>query len=164
MKTTQSGLVAEEPNEASERKVSKVTAVSDEEMRRIVAEREDEPKPIFTIPVHGIVNGFEVLEVAETRTDLNGHAYQPLYARVMIEADGQKTTDNYHGFRRYPDGHTWCGQTSDFGRLMTLFQAKNLLELKTAILGTGVVIETVRREFKGQTTEKNLIREVLKPK
>lgn len=93
--------------------------------------------------------------------------YYPLSVSIECKLkDGQTTFDNYSGLRETSTGNLWCGEKSQFGKLVTLVKeetgAKDFKEVFDYLeAGRRVKIKTEESSFNDKTYQKNLIKQFL---
>ncbi len=130
---------------------------------------EGSTKPEFAKNTPATIIGVKIKKAKRAATTKDGRPYVPLNVTIETQTDdGLTSYDNYSGLRETEEGGLWCGEKSQFGRLIQLIKEEDdeidtfddvFRFLKTP--GLRVKIKTTIIGYRGQEYKKNLINQFI---
>lgn len=122
-------------------------------------------KPEFTKNTAATVMSVNLKKSKKVASTKDGRPYIPLIVTIECQTDdGQTTYDNYGGLRETEEGGLWCGEKSQFGKLIKLIKEEdddistyNDIFKFLQAPGLRVKIKTQSILYNGQEYKKNLI-------
>jgi len=131
---------------------------------------EGNTKPLFENNTPATVMGVTIKRSKKKQATKKGDSYYlPLLVSIETRTDdGQVSYDNYGGLRETEEGTLWCGDTSQFGKLVKLIKEEdgnvNTFNDVFRFLkkdGLRVKIKTQTSTYEGNEYKKNLITQII---
>jgi len=126
-------------------------------------------KPVFNENTLATVVEIRIKKSKQTATTKNGDdTYHPLIVNIVTQTDdGLTSYDNYGGLRLTSQNTLWCGDKSQFGKLIQLIkEEKSDIETFDDVFaflkaGLRVKIKTQTSTYQGNEYKKNLITQII---